>query len=112
MINARELMIGNIVEEADKKVPIKIEAWHIQAIEQNPDLVNPITLTDEVLESSGFVNIEGWPKNILFNKGFGVRWHLEKLCYLHTTVEIEFLHQLQNIYYWSMGEELKIIEKL
>jgi hypothetical protein len=74
----------------------------------------PIPLTPEILEKCGFVIIEQGRLCVWFedfelcqlnsdkNK-LGLYW-----CEHYTGVSIEYLHQLQNIYFALTGEELNI----
>lgn len=103
-ILANELRIGNWVKY--KKYPLKLLASEIVLIEQGKIKCEPIPLTREVLEKCGFqasnVGNHIMYKNgviIFFEKGkWGIR--CDSRCSLN------YLHQLQNLYFALTGEEL------
>jgi len=89
---------------ATEKIPGDIDAW-----------VDPIPLTEEWLKKFGFVQRDNyywhnWGTNgvefifkDLHYKGFEIQLGKAKYKY------IEYVHQLQNLYYILTGEELEII---
>jgi len=119
MIKANELRLGNLFLYNYKTDLISSVEW-IQpdsvniTFERQPDLVNgvvcspsdlmPIELTETLLSKLGF-----------FDKGFGdfkkgqLRLSRESKNHFVTNgfmVEIQFIHQLQNLYFAVCGEEL------
>ena len=110
-MEARELRIGNwvFVKEVDLDngndifVPIKIKGNDIRFIEIRNDGGTahfPIPITTEILLKCGLLknNIGIWNNgdSIYFSYGF------EK------DVKLEYLHQLQNLYFALTGEELEV----
>lgn len=132
MIKANELMVGNWVFDKinqknvrvtiiDAALPLNIRIGY--KIENgfwchNQSTYNPIPLTPEILEKAGFVrdyNIFVYQpefENIQYrltefpagtwiaSKGF--------INYNHELTLIRYLHQLQNLFFALMGEELPI----
>lgn len=125
MINPKELRIGNWVldtiylEEDEIGKPLKIEYFHFT---QPGDYFSPIPLTPEILEKAGFravdAEIEGFTrvhgrpfysivsKSQIFtltDEPYGV-WHYIDFPY----TRLQYLHQLQNLYFALTGEDLNI----
>ena len=114
MIKANDLRIGNIVnyhetdtlfsitEISQKGIGVKNdeeETW----IEL--DQFSPIPLTPEILDKVGFEKKEddlGHPFHTLSKEKGSIGGYSNRDSYC------EYLHQLQNNYYWSIGEELQI----
>lgn len=130
MIQARELMVGNWLLFSNKIEPdryVQVNAWFLRQlvsdINDNNPTVNgyyqPIPLTPEILEKTGFNNPQGdywikgnelmialdsvwWWTNAWQNDGeFG----FEALAVWR---EIKYLHQLQNLYFALTGQKLPI----
>jgi hypothetical protein len=128
MVKSNELRLGNWVtynpESVDKGteiIPLKISA--IDAEQgfllddgfdnvYEEDEIQPIELTPEILEAAGFEEV----RPLVFRKGrlqvYG------KLAYLLTEdmseavympVVLDYLHQLQNLYFSLVGQELEIV---
>lgn len=130
-MEAKELRLNNFVIANHKTDLLSIVTW-IQEdsvnveFERQPDLTNglvlipknliPIPLTQELLEKIGFrftyhgdyaecgilCMLSGFFAIINDGNGF----HYTGYC-ASTYVEINYLHQLQNLYYAVVGEELK-----
>ncbi len=134
MINVKELRIGNwvnfdsvgndVVETIDfnDEDPDKTDTYFTHVIDgSKPNETHPIQLTPEILEKCGFKPDSTMlsfqhpdPKNpqdehkdlgtcyptFFYNKRLG-RW-----MDCHTRVCVDYLHQLQNLYYALTGEEL------
>jgi hypothetical protein len=124
MIDARELRIGNLV-----KIPFGIggvyelcgrECWLIfnghsfTESKQLYESIQPIELTEDVLIKCGF---KYFPNNKSFqfdtNMGFSLWGRPDTGINVYVEREecgesIKYLHQLQNLYYCLIGEELEI----
>jgi hypothetical protein len=111
-IKANELRIGNWVETFEGVIQIQ-NGWEID--EGNE--CQPIQLTEEWLLKFGFNKVsdiwEFWK-----NSGWDLRQHkLENKWWLFyigqdlDCVRIDYVHQLQNLYFALTGEELEIKEK-
>lgn len=71
---------------------------------------NGIPLTQEILEKCGFELFPwGWVKKS--TKDFGIRLQVKSFSYEvsgNNPVPLQYLHQLQNLYFALTGEELEI----
>lgn len=104
MMNANELRLGNFVLEESKRVQLSEDDLEVLFAARNYADYEPIPLTPEILEKCGFEKGE---------KGFwftgGIEYNLEKnLLEGFGYCLIEYLHQLQNLYFALTGEELQI----
>jgi hypothetical protein len=121
-MKANELRIGNWVEQPNDGVTrvtailndlqIKTETGYIDKY------CRPIPLTEEWLVKFGFekdiLDIDS--RYILEGKHytFTSNWLSEEIIYVNlneTHTDIQYLHQLQNLYFALTGEELTIKEK-
>lgn len=107
MIKPNELRIGNYVKHIDKI--IRIESLHPKDDDVNDEIpfhcIFGISLTEELLFEFGFLN-------------FGYRYSKPELkldiikgdgYYLsNVSKEIEYVHQLQNLYFALTNKELEI----
>jgi hypothetical protein len=124
MIEANELRIGNCVYKKDafyyeKGHEIKERLHYVTAsdiyhiVEDGDPTNHPIILTPEWLETCGWRIVD---------QGSGPYYWLEKQCWFHihvssdgslyanfnnNAISIQYLHQLQNLYFALTGEELK-----
>lgn len=91
MIKANELRIGNWINDAfPYDFVFQVNPDHIARAAEGIKIYRPIPMTPEILSKC---------------HGTGPWWQwllLEK----PTTVKIEYLHQLQNLYFALTGEEL------
>jgi hypothetical protein len=123
MINPNELRLSNLVEWADDYVRVKgitdeLLALDDEAIEVPIEEVNPIKLTVEILEASGFGRGNGgyipcwWHGNNPVTQDFliVVRFSITAKCFFIDNVyhKIYYVHQLQNWYFLKSGEELRL----
>lgn len=125
MIQTNELMLGNYVLHNDK--PIKVEGITENRIMTfanktgvrlldfaKPEDINPIPITEEILEKCGFdkhadlsVNKKEYFSNLEDQK---IVYYEESDCYLLVgcTRYFKYLHELQNIYFLLNKEPLNI----
>ena len=119
MIQGNELRIGNWVFHNGK--PLKItnvlnwcvnmefgEASGDRNDEINIDEISPFPVTKEVLVQCGF-EISPWGYVRKSLNDFGVILNLRTFSYEvsgNNSVKIQYLHQLQNLYFALTGEEL------
>lgn len=113
MIQANELRIGNWVEAVAPmgNYHMRIHAVNFESIERNPDCVNPIRLTHDILESAGFEYSKGQITGVVhYTKGniklINKEGAYDFASFPQTT--IKYLHHLQNVYYDLTGNELEI----
>jgi hypothetical protein len=125
MIRATEFRIGNLVKY---KIKDKLE-WQIVSIDasdfpflllaEKSDAVEahymPIPLTIELLENCGFKRpvVNGEPIPFFKKSRYTIFEIIPKI--FEFTIDsailfkkIEYLHQLQNVYYFLLGEELAV----
>ena len=109
MINANELRIGNLVALKDGYF-VPIADGGILAINQKRFECYPISLTPEILEKCGFVmhkTSQLWRKDNFYLHHYLVSDN--EYCFKYsdfTSSSIQYLHQLQNLYFALCGEEL------
>lgn len=122
-MEARELRIGNWVHDGYGywKIVDEINTDRIDGTDI--ENINPIPLTPEILEACGFKNTTtnhgllvldipdnpiGFLQNIRHGHGFKIRVGIAS-C----EVNIQYLHQLQNLYFALCGEEITVnLEKV
>lgn len=134
-MEARELIIGNIYSlSLDNGVPEERaldshDLFHILE-HGKEDKVSPIPLTEEFLERLGFKKIGDWKK--VYLNYYSAEFYLNEdeqpvvglingryyyILSIHetytgglddTSIELEYIHQLQNIYFALKGTELTI----
>ncbi len=102
MIQAQDLRIGNLIEYDGKQFPIhSLPPLGDDEYEQ----LHPIPLTSEILLKCGFIEDDGiWVMKIglkLYYDGTGF-YHINSEMLTH----LDYLHQLQNWYYFNINEEL------
>ena len=116
-MNVKELRIGNYIEST---VGIEEIKWveSLEEIELYPDKFNPIRITAYRLEMLGFqcndedlYSIEAGCFLMEIEIGGGIEDKPVYKCYgpgnLLLTLSIEYVHQLQNLYYFITYKELK-----
>ena len=120
-MKTNELRIGNLVYFNDKVVNITIGDFHI--IEKESKFFKPIPLTEEWLLKFGFEkddNFGNWHLNHLEiykkdlsvigidNKG-NIYWYFYAADdYYSWTQKLDYVNQLQNLYFALTGKELTI----
>jgi hypothetical protein len=118
-MKVEELRIGNYLKYTDDEIIkperrgkiFKVIAEDILALSGNPiDYIHPIPLTPEILEKAGFELFPwGWVKKA--SNDFGIRLNVQSFSYDvsgNYPVKLDYLHQLQNLYYALTGEELNV----
>ena len=114
-MKATELRVGNYVYYADKKTLLKINGGHILY----PSQIYPIPLTEDILLKCGFIEVFGVKKEykIKINKKEDILVY--NLIVEETSIwtdyggfyldnQINYIHQLQNLYFALTGNELTI----
>ncbi len=120
MIHASELRIGNFVNIIGV-VPIQIDAQRILSISNGDDDYEPIKITEEFLTKKFVFEKIVSEKYDLYGGPFyskedydifssGSSWYFVICNYMDNppTVKIEYIHQLQNIYFALKQKELEL----
>lgn len=95
MINLNELRIGVLVYYYNSIK--KVDGNFIASMEQDPDGLEAIPLTEEWLSpKADFLDLGLVPSGYFYNYGDG-RW-----------IDINYVHQYQNLYFALTGEELTL----
>src|SRR6185295_14978578 len=117
-MKARELRIGNYIGIIHAGIETKVIAEHIKFIAEGDTSYKPIPLTEEWILKFGFKYTKAkgaggqdqWSGlGFISNGKINFRGHPASLMlegYFNTN--IEFVHQLQNLYFALTGEELTI----
>lgn len=124
MIKAGELRIGNWVQyqrnpiTVELKQVIGVSEDSITILEGNQDgscypkscnLFSPIPLTEEWLVKFGFRQVMKKDNYITFNNGVIKISLFSKYCVVRGHgITIQYVHQLQNLYFALTGEELEL----
>jgi hypothetical protein len=124
MIPANELRIGNWAYDNKLNGCIRFTSFHgLCNIENKPDDYDPIPLTPEVLEKCGFLDTGtryiGTPDEpIVWSSGYEeIRKDFGRYEYVLysdewdsnlKSITVDYVHQLQNIYFAITGEELTV----
>jgi len=117
MIKANDLRVGNFVidEDGDPLTITCIEenyVWHDSNLFSNIDTIRGIKLTPHTLYQVGFKLDDSLSTIIRFRKSnFCIdlqkkRWYLHG--YRNYPRGMEFIHELQNLYFALTGEELTV----
>ena len=115
MIKANELRIGNYVYDNLKQLVIKMHSANgILNVENKPSEYNPIEITEEILLKFGFTQF--LKNNYWYRIAFGskilnisISGNLEIENINGNCINIgsiDYVHQLQNLYFVLTGEEL------
>lgn len=115
MIDAKELRIGNWVGVGNKHIKTYITNFSFYDIAINPEQVFPISITPNILEKAGFESVCNKPLYRKYlNNGDEIIWCDNHIAINHTgysfqfEIKCKYVHQLQNIYFILIGEELNI----
>lgn len=102
-MKATELRIGNWIEYMGQA--IQVDAYEIGETELNTSVSQPIPLTEEWLVKFGFEKIDEWAFGELELKQYKNHKHFTEALYL---IEVNYVHQLQNLYHSLTALELTI----
>jgi hypothetical protein len=114
MIQANELRIGNWVFNPKNNFHFKIDGFHILDLWAGEDckFIQPIPLTPEILEKAGFEkNGKRFSKDwfYLWSDNYNIVFALAEMEEsIGKYLNIEYVHQLQNLYFDLTGQELNI----
>ena len=104
-MRSEELRIGNWVKFFDEATEREMNGGDFMY----PDLIDPIPLTEEWLEKFGFTyDGYAWITGVLVL----IKPHSNGGYYIQNwtgTIEIKYVHQLQNLYFVLTEKELKTI---
>ena len=128
MIQPQELRIGNYVEyRIQDELDDRKEWWELSTIDSTDlqilesgidDDYRAIELTEEILLKFGFEKIKSdeYPHKFIINKDMRDEVEIENLnsqnCFVFShgkkfsSIKIEYVHQLQNLYFSLTGKEL------
>jgi hypothetical protein len=116
-LQANELRIGNWIEAvADMgNYQMKMTEHNFTSVARNPNCVNPIPLTPEILEKCGFTKDGDFMSidignNTIINclgNGCWVDKIVNECEYSVGLGGADYLHQLQNLYFALTGKELE-----
>lgn len=115
-MESKEFRIGNLLKYDDGTIvevlTVSSRDIVVKRFPQplNISVLHPIPLTPEILEKAGFYHSENWQKTWWFNKSISINFHNDKLYYndMQRAIELQSVHQLQNLYFALTGEELEI----
>jgi hypothetical protein len=138
-MKASELRLGNWVSEKDSNGNVhflKMTIPYLEVLEDEPELFDPIPLTPEILEDCGFLNTTKNNHPLIDSSRFAIYEIDNLICVIqskfwfahskpknsylfhfhlkqmegHEICIIEYLHQLQNLYFALKEKELEIPE--
>jgi len=106
-MKANELRIGNWIDY--KNTVCQYDASDFWEAENNTQFlelfVKPIPLTEEWLLKFGFKSVNGYPFKMLCGY-IKIRNGIWFFKYYNLDIELKYVHQLQNLYFALIGEEL------
>jgi hypothetical protein len=107
MLKANELRIGNIIKISGVVAQITSNDFMRYCRENHFENVEPVLLTEEILEKSNLLNGNKFSGNNFFSirKSYGAEYFC--LCFEseYTATDIQYVHELQNIYSSICGGE-------
>lgn len=114
-MRAEELRIGNYVQYPSKAVYAVDVLYKTYAMLEN---WQPIPLTEEWLRDFGFISKKKHPEifNLTIKTGVWIKVKFYSDCYVCELIcnsiiissNVEYIHQLQNLYFALTGEELTL----
>ena len=117
-MDARELRIGNYYYEAsvkNKLVELRLDSHYLIEALINEINLEPIPITKEWLVKFGFIYNVKYTQELVYEFGnMQLAYNKTDGWYLgneETELEIKSIHQLQNIYFFLYGNELKLKTK-
>ena len=105
-MKANELMIGNLILDEDSNIMYRVDLNFFHDLSLGGFLMDdliPIPLTEEWLVKFGF---ENKTKSFVLNN-ISIKQQT-KGYFFYLSIMIQYVHQLQNLYFALTGEELKI----
>ena len=114
-MKSNELRIGNLVNANGDM--LSVTGADIAYFDFNGNDYSPIPLTPEILEKAGFSKGEKWfIHQVYYRNYFDLCVNRNEIIYGQKTehgfdkrsINIKYLHQLQNLYFALTGEELPI----
>ena len=105
-MKASELRIGNSIMQDDDFVFVTL--WRLELMEKNKLEYKPIPLTEEWLFKFGFEKAYETCyqyKDFILNDKF-------IMMDIDITIQLKYVHQLQNLYHSLTGEELTIKDEV
>lgn len=106
-MKATELRLGNYIRNMYGEV-IKVDLKVLKEVSKG-ELFGVIELTEEILIKCGFVSSGDYfvkDQVYIYNIGFMVQEFVYK--YNYTSVSIDYLHELQNLYFSLTKKELEV----
>jgi len=119
MIKPSELRLGNIISHNGEPVPVvQIERrfktrYRLNDLDVDErtieDHFQPIPLTPALLYNAGFSTPRDYVSTVVERGGVMIDYHLGKFRLRENNrITIDYVHQLQNLYFALTGEELSI----
>ena len=105
-MTANELRIGNLILDEDSNIMYRVDLNFFHDLSLGGFLMDdliPIPLTEEWLVKFGF---ENKTKTFVLNN-ISIKQQT-KGYFFYLSIMIQYVHQLQNLYFALTGEELKI----
>jgi len=114
-MQSKDLRIGNLVKGNSRGGTHILDIEVLKYIDETKSGYSPIPLTEEMLIDLGFEQCETYRDDELFvignfsvqapKKGYdnSVLWYDEQIL-----SEIKYVHELQNLYFALVGEELEL----
>jgi hypothetical protein len=117
-----ELRIGNLIFDNHREIVVDVDINILRSItNNNPCLYKPIPLTEEWLLKFGFAFRKMGAGGAVFTRHNG-HWYKDDIPYFAGSngkhfdiflqfgdgVEIQYVHQFQNLYFALTGEELEM----
>lgn len=107
-MNAKELRLGNLIKLGDVIATVSVveDHKHTSSInEVNQDMINGVEINNKWL--GNLPQLEDWFIILIDNKdGSGYNCFLKKDSFY--IVRIKYIHQLQNLFFDTKGEELEL----
>lgn len=109
-MNVKELRVGNYAKNIFgiiriEEIPLKSNSLY------NPDAIDPLPLTEEILLRCNFILFDGRYKfsdNEWFSVSIEGVWCSLYCNGMYYAVDFKYVHQLQNLYFALTGNELEI----
>jgi hypothetical protein len=108
-MKSKDLRIGSIVSHESCQYKITGQDIFDLSIGKDINLFQPIKINENYLKAFGFKSRDGGDGFLIYEKD-GVIIELPYFEFHHheCAIEIEFVHQLQNLYFALTGEELEL----